>query len=267
MNVDLSFRTIPDEQNIVVVEGICTYKIAAMFDQKMSAVTGRTAARDLFDLGFITTRFGDKLWDGQIQNADQLTRDYESLAERYDPAFRKDLVLRELATAADRALVFRIAVEEQLAKRGSVVIEQSTPSGWPLARILALHKMWLDSSGTAGLRANLCARSFRNASLCNMNFERALLAGADFTGADLRHANLKRAILQEAVFDGTDLRGADLTGADLTGTTMRRETLDLTAKGLTEALTRTRSQPVRKTSRAADADRTGNIEPELEIYR
>ena len=42
MRVDLSFREEPDPDEIAVVDGIRTYRIGALFDQKLKAATGRT---------------------------------------------------------------------------------------------------------------------------------------------------------------------------------------------------------------------------------
>lgn len=238
LTVELSSRKRPRPKDVVVVDGIRTYRIAALFDQKMDAAGDRTKGRDLFDLGFLAESFGDRLSNEQVLKADEFTRDYDGLADRYRQAFQDDELLRDVTTADDRALAFRIAVLEQMHRRGQTIVEQALPRARSLADDLALHRIWLESDGQQGCRANLSDKLFVGSVLCGVNFERANLRRADFTGADLRNANLRSADLSEAVFDRTDLRGADFSGADLKGLSLRSSKLGPTTKGLAEALAR-----------------------------
>ncbi|NIA76305.1 pentapeptide repeat-containing protein [Providencia rettgeri] len=66
-----------------------------------------------------------------------------------------------------------------------------------LRKILDEHKVYVESFGESGSKANLRGANLRDANL----------RGADLIGADLRGADLR----------GADLRGADLIGADLIG--------------------------------------------------
>lgn len=66
-----------------------------------------------------------------------------------------------------------------------------------LSRILADHKVWLDTGGQSGKMADL--------------------SEADLSGADPSEANLWRTDLREADLRGADLHGADLREADLRG--------------------------------------------------
>ena len=91
----------------------------------------------------------------RIRRSDAFARDYEGLAGIYDEAFRDDRLLRKLSTAEDRALMFRIAIEEQLARRDGSVMERSVPSDHSLAEVLALHKIWLETEGKKGQQADL----------------------------------------------------------------------------------------------------------------
>ena len=236
LKVELSFRTVPNENDIEIVDGIRTYKIPALFDQKMNAADDRTKARDLYDLGFLADSYGDRLSTEQILRADRFTRLYKSLAGRYRRAFQADALLREVTTADDRALAFRIAIIEQMHHRGQMIIEQSVAGARSLADELALHKIWLKSDGQQGSRADLSDGKFVGAALCSMNFERADLRRADFSNADLRNANFRNADLSEAVFASADLRGADFSGADLTDISMRNCNAGPSTKGFAEAL-------------------------------
>lgn len=64
-----------------------------------------------------------------------------------------------------------------------------------IKKVLSNHKLWLETCGKEGMRADL--------------------HGADLHGAGLRGADLHGADLRWADLSGADLRGADLRGADL----------------------------------------------------
>ena len=238
LTVELSSRKRPRPKDVVVVDGIRTYTITALFDQKMNAAGDRTKGRDLFDLGFLAETYGDRLSSEQILRADEFSRDHEGLAARYRRAFQDGERLGDASTADDRALAFRIAVVEQLHRRRQPIVEQAVPMARSLADDLALHRIWLESDGQQGCRADLSDRMFVGSVLCGVNLERADLRRADFTGADLRNASLRSADLSGAVFDRTDLRGADFSGADLKDLSLRSSKLGPTTKGLAEALAR-----------------------------
>ena len=204
----------------------------------MEAASNRVKARDLFDIGFVVARHGDRLSSDQIERADSFSRDYEDLADRYRQAFEKDELLSGVVAADDRALALRIAVIGQLHRRGKAVIEQAVPGAQPLADVLARHKIWLESDGREGWRANLADGDLSGAILCNLNFEQANLRGADFRGADLRNANLRNADLRGALLDGTDLRGADARGATLTISSFVKSIRGPTTKAFAEPLAR-----------------------------
>ncbi len=261
MRVELSCRQQPNPDHIVVVDGIRTYKTTALFDQKMKAAGDRTKARDLYDLGFLAGTFGEGLSTEQIQSAEQFSRDYEGLADRFRSPFQKDRILSSLTTADDRALLFRMAIIEQMHRRGQSVVEQAVPRTRSLADVLARHKIWLESDGREGCPADLSERKFTGAVSCGVDFEKADLQRADFTGADLRNANLRNTNLRQAVFDGTDLQGADFSGADLSGFSLRKSTLGPTTQGLAEALIKVAkpnlspSVPYRPVRRRAELER------------
>ncbi len=253
LKVELSSRSELRPEDIAIVDGIRTYKIPALFDQKMSAGDGRTQARDLFDLGFLAEAHGDSFSTEQVPRADRFSRDIEALADRFRPAFEDDELLRAIATADDRALVLRIAVIEQMHRRGQAVVEQSVPRTRPLEEVLARHRIWLESNGREGCRADLRGRNFGGAVLLGVNLEKADARNADFTDADLRNANLR----------GTDLRGTDIRGANVTGFSFRRGTLGPTTKGFAEALVQESSH--RQTPYMSSRRVPRRIEPERDV--
>ena len=237
MIVDLSFRRPTCEDDAVTVKGIRTYRIDDLFDQKLAAAHSRTRARDLYDLAFIAKQYGNQLSHDQIKHAESFSRDYEDLAYTYDQAFQEDKLLKHVTTAEDRALEFRIAIEEQLIQRESR-IEQRVPGQTSFAQELALHKMWLDSGGKTGSRADFSDRNLSGQVLIGVNLERAILARVNFSDADFRNANLRESVMHGAILHNADLRGTDVTGADVTHISMRKTLLGRSTKGIGEALTK-----------------------------
>ena len=78
-----------------------------------------------------------------------------------------------------------------------------------IKKVLEQHKIWVDSNGKEGERADLS-----DATLINLD-----LSGVDLRGAQLRDINLSGADLRNA-----NLRGADLRGADFTQTILPKST-------------------------------------------
>ena len=100
-----------------------------------------------------------------------------------------------------------------------------------LDAMLRINKVWVDSNGSKGKRADFTLAGLANADLHGIDAD-----GADFTSANLAGANLRGANLKNAYFAGESdasagaaLQGADLSGADLEGT-------DLTSANLTGAI-------------------------------
>src|SRR6059058_3790006 len=91
-----------------------------------------------------------------------------------------------------------------------------------LAEILDQHKIWAESGGELGAKADLTGVNLAKADLTGVNLQGSILhrvnmAGADLSMANLRGASLVRASLQSANLLGTELRGANLMGANVYG--------------------------------------------------
>jgi hypothetical protein len=80
-----------------------------------------------------------------------------------------------------------------------------------LKEILDRHKLWLESRGDEGDRANLC----------NVNLSRTDLHYADLSRTDLHYANLSEANLRGVNLSRTDLHYVDLSEANLRGANLR----------------------------------------------
>ena len=236
LRVDLSFRKEPRPDDVVTVDGIRTYKIPALIDQKMNAADDRTKARDLYDLGFLAESYGGEFSTEQILRADEFSRDYVGLASKFRQAFEDDRLLRDVVTADDRSLVLRIAVVEQMQLRGLWVVEQAVPGSRPLADMLASHKIWLESGGDQGCRGDFRGMRFTGTPLCGKNLEEADLRRAVFARTDVRNANFRNADLREAVFDGCNMSGADFSGANLAGFSVDKSTIGPVSREFANAL-------------------------------
>ncbi len=99
-----------------------------------------------------------------------------------------------------------------------------------LKRILAGHKIWLETEARGGerallkgadltgadlMRANLQRADLRNVVLQNANLQEANLQEANLKNADLKNADLRIAYLRLSNLNGADLERANLRGADL----------------------------------------------------
>jgi uncharacterized protein YjbI with pentapeptide repeats len=125
------------------------------------------------------------------------------------------------------------AIKEIEELKGEIAADTSAAVGPPsedtagiplleLAEILDQHKIWVESGGESGVKADLCGINLAKADLTGVNLQgasliRMNLAGADLSMANLRGASLVRSNLQNANLLGTELRGANLMGANLYG--------------------------------------------------
>jgi uncharacterized protein YjbI with pentapeptide repeats len=91
-----------------------------------------------------------------------------------------------------------------------------------LAEVLDQHRIWVETGGESGAKADLCGVNLSKADLTGVNLQgaslqRVNLASADLSMANLRGASLVQADLRDTNLLGTELRGANLMGANLYG--------------------------------------------------
>ena len=125
--VNVRYKDPPRAEDIEVVDGFRTYKVPALFDQKLAATSSRIEPRDLFDLAFAMERYGSSLRDDQIRRADAFTRDLDRLEDRYKTTFEQDEILRGISDVEDTVLRFSYATTDQKALRWGQVQEQRIP--------------------------------------------------------------------------------------------------------------------------------------------
>ena len=88
------------------------------------------------------------------------------------------------------------------------------------ASILDQHRIWVETGGEEGTKADLSGADLENADLTGVNLQSAVLQRANLRGADLSMANLRNASLVQADLCNANLLGAELRGANLMGATM-----------------------------------------------
>ena len=86
-----------------------------------------------------------------------------------------------------------------------------------IENVLQEHKLWLETNGENGVRANLRGANLEDANLRGANLEDANLEGANLRGANLEGANLRGANLRGANLRGANLEDANLEDANLWG--------------------------------------------------
>jgi uncharacterized protein YjbI with pentapeptide repeats len=89
-----------------------------------------------------------------------------------------------------------------------------------LAEILDQHRLWVESNGESGTKADLCGVNLSQADLTGVNLEGAHMHRANLSGADLSMANLRGASLVQADLRDANLLGAELRGVNFMGATM-----------------------------------------------
>lgn len=107
-----------------------------------------------------------------------------------------------------------------------------------LKQILEQHKLWLDTGGKEGKKANLSGAVLIKTNLAQVNLAQANLEQVKLGGADLWQANFEKANLQEASLIHTDLTEANLKGANLKIANLANSDLsgtDFTQADLSEA--------------------------------
>ena len=117
IKVDVRLQPILRSKDIEVIDGIRTYKIATIFDQKLAATKSRIAPRDLFDLAFVMDSYGDRLSDSQIRRAHAFAENTDALERRYKNKFEEDEVLKDVSTVDKVVVWLRHATTAQRDRR------------------------------------------------------------------------------------------------------------------------------------------------------
>ena len=126
LKVDVRFQHPPREEDVQDPDGIRTYCVEAIFEQKLAAMDSRTEPRDLFDVAFIVERYGEKLTPEQVRRAAELASDDEGLRDKYRIKFSRDEVLSHVTLASTIRQLSR-GVSKQRKRAWPEIMEQSIP--------------------------------------------------------------------------------------------------------------------------------------------
>jgi uncharacterized protein YjbI with pentapeptide repeats len=130
----------------------------------------------------------------------------------------------EPVTVAEPSAAKPVHTEDALAEPpAEIAAAPSSPHAdffLEFASILDQHRIWVETGGEEGTKADLSGADLENADLTGVNLQGALLQRANLRGADLSMANLRNASLVQADLCNANLLGAELRGANLMGATM-----------------------------------------------
>lgn len=94
LKIETSFRREPEEEGVIVLDGIKTYKVSELISQKLLALENRTKARDLYDVAFLHRQYSHEFSDHSRAVLSTLVKDINALESRFHLAFEDDSILR-----------------------------------------------------------------------------------------------------------------------------------------------------------------------------
>jgi len=93
LKIETSLRGTPDDKDITEINGILTYKISSLIKQKLSALQGRTTARDLHDIIYLYATYYDDFGDEEKAAIQDLYDTQSTILDRFNPAYSEDTIL------------------------------------------------------------------------------------------------------------------------------------------------------------------------------
>lgn len=93
LKIETSFRNTPNEETVTAIDGIRTYSIQTLIAQKINALEHRTAARDLYDVSFLTKSYPHDFSEESLNRLSEIMRDVNSIEQRFQEAFEEDEIL------------------------------------------------------------------------------------------------------------------------------------------------------------------------------
>lgn len=93
LKIETSLRTTPEDNELIELNEILTYRISILIKQKLRALQDRTTARDLHDVIFLYGAFYDDFNDDQKMMIADLYNTQDTVLGRFNPAYSEDSVL------------------------------------------------------------------------------------------------------------------------------------------------------------------------------
>lgn len=90
LKIETSYRDGFSDKDTVEINGIKTYKISKLIEQKISALKNRTTARDLYDVNFLISKYAEH-FSNEIKNILlEVAGDITTLESRFRIVFEND---------------------------------------------------------------------------------------------------------------------------------------------------------------------------------
>jgi predicted nucleotidyltransferase component of viral defense system len=93
LKLETSLRGTPNDNDLINLNGILTYKIEKLIQQKLRALHGRTAARDLHDIVYLYDNFYDGFGKEELDEIEALYNNQSSVIDEYNSAYSEDTIL------------------------------------------------------------------------------------------------------------------------------------------------------------------------------
>ena len=93
LKLETSLRGTPNDDDLIQLNGILTYKIEKLIQQKLRALNGRTAARDLHDVIYLYEHFLDRFGKDELGEIEALYSNQSSVIDEYNSAYGEDAIL------------------------------------------------------------------------------------------------------------------------------------------------------------------------------
>ena len=93
LKLETSLRDAPADNDLINKNGILTYKINRLIQQKISALNGRTAARDLHDVIYLYENYLNDFSENDLKTIRELYDNQSDILTEYTPAYSEDSIL------------------------------------------------------------------------------------------------------------------------------------------------------------------------------
>jgi len=94
LKVEVSCRDPIAPQDVIERSGIRTYAVQRLIEQKLNALSGRTAARDLYDVHFLAKHHRAEFTAKDVARLKGMLASVNELEARFRPAFEEDDLFR-----------------------------------------------------------------------------------------------------------------------------------------------------------------------------
>jgi predicted nucleotidyltransferase component of viral defense system len=96
LKLETSLRGTPNDEDLTELNGILTYKIDKLIQQKLRALNGRTAARDLHDVIYLYEQYPGDFGDSELAEISALYDNQSAILDEYNAAYSEDAIFGTL---------------------------------------------------------------------------------------------------------------------------------------------------------------------------